>query len=84
MTKINESEMVLSVLRDGQRSDRILRRADDGHLYTSPDRTFIGEFGPYTPPHVEIPVAYDTDEEAEVEWADKLIDELDEEIEAAE
>ncbi len=68
--------MVLSVLRDGSRRDRYLRRASDGHLYTSPDRSFVGDEGPYTPPYVEIPVAYDTTDEDEREWAVQLLEQL--------
>ncbi len=76
-TRSEARELVLSVLRDGQRSDRILRVADDGHYYTSPDLTFIGNDGPYTPPYVKIPVSYDGTEQEEDAWAEAILEELD-------
>lgn len=79
-TRREAVEMVLSVLRDGARNDRYLRQADDGHYYTTPDHTFLGDDGPYSPPGVTIPVAYDTPEEQEEGWAEALLDELDEKV----
>lgn len=70
-------KIVLEVLRDGQRNDRYLRVAADGTYYTSPDKTFISDDGPYTPTYVLIPVAYDCTEEEEDRWAASLVDELD-------
>ncbi len=74
--------MIVSVIRDRQRSDRLLRMADDGHYYPTPDKTFLSDDGPYTPPYVSIPFADAsdaTDEEAE-EWAENAIDELDAQV----
>lgn len=76
--KMDDLQIVLGVLRDGQRRDRYLRRAEDGHLYTSPDKTFLGDDGPDTPAYVEIPVVYDATEDEEEEFAWTLIDLLDE------
>lgn len=73
-------QMVLSVLQDGRRLDRFLRQAEDGHYYTSPDRTFISGDGPYTPPCVTIPVAYETSESDAEEWAETLLAELDSQV----
>ncbi len=79
-TKNEAREMILAVLRDGNRNDRNLRMADDGSYFTTPDKTFIGDDGPHTPLYVAIPVAYDTTEEQEEEWADSLIADLNEKI----
>lgn len=77
-------EMILSVMRDGQRNDRNLFRADDGHYFTSPDSRFIGNDGPYTVPYITIPVSDGGNEYEEEETARLLIQQLDEEIEVAE
>lgn len=82
-TREEAVEMIVAVLSDGQRSDRYLRRAEDGHYYTSPDLTFLGNDGPYTPPYVTIPVSYDGTEDEDRQCAEALIDELDEQMEQA-
>jgi hypothetical protein len=70
-------EMVVSVLRDGQRIDRMLRVADDGHYYTTPDKTFLTSDGPEPPPFVEIPFGGAISDDEAFEWACGLINELD-------
>jgi hypothetical protein len=70
-------EMVAAVINDGSRIDRFLRVAADGHYYTSPDKTFLTNDGPETPPHVAIPVGEDITEQDAEEWAEALLGELD-------
>lgn len=76
-TRTEAVEMVLAVLRDGSRNDRYLRVSDDGEYFTTPDREFLTADGRETPPSVKIPVAYDSTEYEEEEWAAALLDELD-------
>ena len=83
-TRYEAVQMVVSVLADGSRSDRLLRQADDGHYYTTPDETFISNDGPYSPPSVLIPVSYHGAEEDDEEWAEALLTELDDKIAQAE
>lgn len=84
MSHAEAVNMVVSVLRNGGRSDRYLRLADDGHYFTTPDRTFLTDDGPETPPFVAIPVASDSTEFESEEWAEALIRELDTVIARAE
>lgn len=80
MTHLEAVDMVVGVMRDPQRIDRYLRRTDEWRYYTTPDRTYLGNDGPYTPPFVTIPVDRDcTDDEAE-EIAGDLLAELDHEL----
>lgn len=69
-------QTVLAVLRDGSRTDRYLRRTDDGRYYTTPDLTHLRPDGSTeTPPYVFIPVS-DGDGDDE-EWARELVSQLD-------
>ena len=68
-------QMVISVMRDGHRLDRHLQIDDDGHYYTTPPRTYIGQ-GADTRPFVHIPEGYEVGEESEEEWQEGLIREL--------
>ncbi len=85
-TKNEIVKMILGVMRDGQRSDRYLRRADDGHYYTTPDLTFLSSDGERdTPPYASIPVddgSADMTPEDRWDWAASIIDELDEQIDS--
>jgi hypothetical protein len=68
---------IVAILRNGRRIDRFLRVADDGHYYTTPDKTYLTNNGPDTPPYVTIPYAGSdvTDDEAEA-WVELMIEEL--------
>lgn len=61
-------ELVMSVLADGQRTDRYLSVSGDGRYYTTPDDA---------PPAVKIPVSYDGTEEDDRAWAVAIVAELD-------
>lgn len=77
MTRNEAVEMVTSALADGGRSDRWLRMSDDGEYFTTADRTFLGNDGPYTPTAVKIPVSETGTEDEDREWAAALLAELD-------
>jgi hypothetical protein len=80
MSKEKAVAEVLKVLRDGSRCDRYLRRSEDGTYFTTPDHTFLDANGPFSPPSVSIPVAFDTTESEEEEWAEALLKELDDQL----
>jgi len=70
-------KMVMSVLEDGQRSDRYLR-LHDGEYYTTPELTFpMDHVGPWTPPYVSIPCGYDIEEDEAEECAEALVQQID-------
>lgn len=79
MTGYDAIKMVTSVILDGSRSDRYLRKSDDGSYYTTPDLEYLTPDGRETPPYVRIPCCDTdiTDDEAE-HWAETLISQLDE------
>ena len=72
-TRSEAVEMIVDVLADGNRSDRYLRQAEDGHYFTTSD---LSNDGPYTPPSVKIPVSYDGTEDEDRDWAESLLDQL--------
>jgi hypothetical protein len=69
-------QLVISVMRNGHRRDRYLQVGDDGHYYTTPDRTSHGHHGVNPLPSVHIPEGYEVGEESEEECAEALIREL--------
>lgn len=76
-TRAEAIEMVLSVLCDGSRSDRLLKISDDGGFFVTADRTYLnGSGGTYTTPCVTIPVSDCGTEEEDRQWAEMLLDEL--------
>ncbi len=78
-TRSQAIQMVAAVIEDPQRSDRILRRAEDGQYYVTDAEAYIGTSGPEYPPSVRIPAANEElSPEALEEWADALLSELDE------
>ena len=78
---MNEAvQMVAAILTDHLRSDRYLRWSEGGGCYYStPDKTYLSDDGPYTPPYVSIPYAGSLTEEEAEDAARELIEELDRE-----
>lgn len=70
-------QMVIDLMSDGRRIDRLLRRCEDGTYYVTADKTYLTNDGPETPPYVYIPCVDDdiSDEEME-ECAVAYLDEL--------
>lgn len=50
-------ENIVDVMLTRSRTDRYLRKAEEGHYYTTADVVFVNQDGTYTPPYVSIPVA---------------------------
>lgn len=80
-TRAEAVQMVADVLTTPSRSDRILRRADDGHYYTTDAVEYLTSDGRECPPYVRLPAVNEPMSNEEVEeWAAAKIDELDDEI----
>jgi hypothetical protein len=78
MSQYEAVKMVAEIIRDATRIDRYLRVANDGHYYTSPDKTFLTNDGPETPPYVVIPFGgTDASDDEYEESARMLLSELD-------
>lgn len=77
MTRNEAVKMVMSVLADGARSDRWLRKSADGDYFTTPDWTFTTSDGQDTPEAVPIPVSETGTVDEDREWAAELLRELD-------